>query len=237
MLSSTKGKRIMKYLPDYVVFDLETTGISTAYDEVVEISAVKVKGGRIVEEFGTLVNPGRPIPLAASRVNGITDSMVRDAPGFQDALGDFLEFAGDDVLVGHNIHTFDMKFIYRDAERFFGQLPGNDYVDTLQMARRCLPQLSAYKLVDLAVFYGISPDGAHRALNDCRMNQQIFERLGQELQKLQRVQKPKDSDTDVKICPQCGEVMKRRNGRFGEFWGCGGFPGCRYTENIRGQRQ
>lgn len=228
MLKSTKGKKLAKYLPDYVVFDLETTGISCVYDEVIEISAVKVRGGKIVDEFSTLVNPGRPIPYAASRVNGITDGMVKDAPGFYEALGSFLGFAGNDVLVGHNIHTFDLKFIYRDAEKYFGKIPDNDYVDTLQLARRCLPQLSAYKLVDLAGFYGISPEGAHRALNDCRMNQQIFERLGQELKK------QKSSDGDLKICPRCGEPMKRRNGRFGEFWGCGGFPQCRYTENIRG---
>lgn len=232
MLSSTKGKKIVKYLPDYVVFDLETTGISTVYDDVIEISAVKVKAGRVADEFSTLVNPGRPIPWAASRVNGITDGMVKGAPQFHEALGTFLEFVGNDVLVGHNIHTFDMKFIYRDAERFFGKIPDNDYVDTLQMARRCLPQLSAYKLVDLAGFYGISPDGAHRALNDCRMNQQVFEHLGQELQKQQKM-KPEGSGADSKICPRCGEIMKRRNGRFGEFWGCGGFPSCRYTENIR----
>lgn len=231
MLSSTKGKKLVKYLPDYVVFDLETTGISVTSDEVVEISAVRVRAGRIVNEFSTLVNPGRPIPRAASRVNGITDEMVKNAPQFHEALGAFLEFVGNDALVGHNIHTFDMKFLYRDAERFFGKLPDNDYVDTLQLARRCLPQLSAYKLVDLAGFYGISPEGAHRALNDCRMNQQVFERLGQELQK------HKSSETNAKICPRCGEVLKKRNGRFGEFWGCSGFPQCRYTENIRSWRQ
>lgn len=224
MLSGTKGKKLLRYLPDYVVFDLETTGISTVYDQVVEISAVRARAGKIVDEFTTLVNPGRPIPYAASRVNGITDEMVKNAPLFQDALGIFFGFIGNDVLVGHNIHTFDMKFIYRDAEKFFGKIPDNDYVDTLQLARRCLPQLSAYKLVDLAGFYGISPKGAHRALNDCHMNQQVFERLGQE--------KKKSSGADAKICPRCGEILKKRNGRFGEFWGCSGFPQCRYTENI-----
>lgn len=234
MLSSTKGKRLAKYLPDYVVFDLETTGISTAYDEVVEISAVSVRAGKIVNEFSTLVNPGRPIPRAASRVNGITDEMVKAAPCFEEALGIFLDFAGNDVLVGHNIHTFDMKFLYRDAQRFFGEVPDNDYVDTLQLARRCLPQLPAYKLVDLADFYGISPEGAHRALNDCRMNQQVFEHLGEEYRKLQKLQKTEDCDGNTKICPRCGEIMEKRNGRFGAFWGCGGFPRCRYTENIRG---
>lgn len=111
MLSDKPGKKINKYVSDYVVFDLETTGISTAYDAVVEISAVRVKDGVAVEEFGTLVNPRRPMPFSASMVNGITDEMLKSAPVFEEVLAKFLEFAGDNVLVGHNIHTFDMKFI------------------------------------------------------------------------------------------------------------------------------
>ena len=117
MLSKKTGKKLSTYVPDYVVFDLETTGVSCNSDEVVEISAIKVIGGEVVDEFTTLVNPGRPIPYNASMVNGITDDMVKDSPFFEEALSDFLEFVGDAVLVGHNIHTFDMKFLYRDAER------------------------------------------------------------------------------------------------------------------------
>lgn len=227
MLSDKRGRKLEIYLPDYVVFDLETTGISVTCDEVVEISGIRVRGKKIVEEFTSLVNPGRPIPYAASRVNGITDEMVCHAPAFGEVLEAFLNFAGDDVLVGHNIHTFDMKFIYRDAERIFGQIPDNNYVDTLQLARLCLPGLPAYKLVDLAGFYGISPKGAHRALNDCRMNQQVFEHMEKE------IEKHRTSNVNAKICPRCAGVMKKRNGRYGEFWGCSGFPNCRYTEKIR----
>lgn len=124
MLGRNKGKRIEKYIGDYVVFDLETTGVSCYNDQVVEISAVKVKNGQIVEEFTSLVNPGCPISYGASQVNGITDEMVADAPSFDVALAEFLKFVGDYVLVGHNIHTFDMKFLYRDAEKYFGKSPG-----------------------------------------------------------------------------------------------------------------
>ena len=118
MLGKERGKRIDKYVSQYVVFDLETTGISPKRDEVVEISAIKVREGQVVEEFTTLVNPQRPIPYSASAVNNITDEMVMDAPYFSQVLMDFFEFIGDMVLVGHNIHTFDMNFIYRDAEKF-----------------------------------------------------------------------------------------------------------------------
>ena len=86
MLGKTRGKRICSYVPDYVLYDLETTGISSKYDKVIEISAVKVRGGRIVDEFSELVNPGRPIPAAASSVNNIFDEMVAGALSFEKVL-------------------------------------------------------------------------------------------------------------------------------------------------------
>ncbi len=226
MLSTKRGKRISNYTKNYVVFDLETTGISWEYDNVIEISAIRVRAGKAADEFTSLVNPGRPIPFSASQVNGITDSMVKDAPLFTDILLKFCDFAGNDVLVGHNIHSFDMKFLYRDAERFYGQTLDNNYIDTLLMARRCLPQLAHHRLGDLAAHYGISAQGAHRALNDCRMNHQVFEHLAKE-------QKSAGGNVlNLKTCPRCGLAMQKRNGRYGEFWGCSGYPGCRYTENI-----
>lgn len=80
MLGKNKGKILTKYVPDYVVFDLETTGVMISKDEIIEISAVKVRNGKVVEEFSELVNPCRPIPYDATRVNNITDEMVRHAP-------------------------------------------------------------------------------------------------------------------------------------------------------------
>ena len=121
MLSNKTGKKLNEYVSDYVLFDLETTGVSCENDEVIEISALKVRDEFIVGEFSTLVNPGIPIPLYASDVNGITDEMVENSPSFKSVLSDFIEFVGEDILVGHNIASFDMKFICRDAERFFGK--------------------------------------------------------------------------------------------------------------------
>ena len=174
-MSTQKGTLINKYTPNYVIFDLETTGISPNYDEVIEISALKVKGGEVVDEFNTLVNPGRKIPFGATKVNGITNAMVAEAPAFSHVLAEFLDFAEGLVLVGHNIARFDMKFIWRDAEQYFGEIPQNNYVDTLQVARKHLPKMEHHRLVDLAEHYGISSEGAHRALNDCYMNQKVYE--------------------------------------------------------------
>ncbi|MGP1403130.1 MAG: exonuclease domain-containing protein [Catonella sp.] len=223
MLGLRTGDKLDKYVSDYTVFDLETTGVSPQTDKVIEISAIKVRNGQAVDEFSSLVNPMRNIPYGATRVNGITDEMVADKPVFEKVLGDFLDFIEDDILVGHNIHDFDMKFIHRDCEAFFRMFLGNDYVDTLPLARKCLPQIGHHKLTDLALYYKISINGAHRALNDCRMNQLVFERLGAEL---------KNGTTAPKICPRCGGSLKLRNGKFGSFLGCTSYPDCRYTENI-----
>ena len=185
-MSTQKGTLINKYTPNYVIFDLETTGISPNYDEVIEISALKVKGGEVVDEFNTLVNPGRKIPFGATKVNGITNAMVAEAPAFSHVLAEFLDFAEGLVLVGHNIARFDMKFIWRDAEQYFGEIPQNNYVDTLQVARKYLPKMDHHRLVDLAEYYGISSEGAHRALNDCYMNQKVYECMVSEMREAQK---------------------------------------------------
>lgn len=224
MLGDTRGRKLDKYMSDYVVFDLETTGTSSVSDAVIEISAVKVLDGKIVDEFSTLVNPEMPIPYYASKVNNIYDHMVENAPLFEEALADFDDFIEDMTLAGHNIHTFDMKFIWRDAEKYWGKTFTNPYIDTLTLSRQCL-MLPSYKLTDLAAYYHIPADGAHRALADCRMNQKILEKLGEELQSPETMKK-------IKTCPKCGQFLKKRSGRYGEFWGCSGYPACRYTENI-----
>lgn len=227
-----KGKRLALYASDYVVFDLETTGLNPAVDEIIEISGIRVRNNQVVEEFSTLVNPGIPIPYSATRVNGITNGMVDGSPMLHKALGDFLDFAGTDILVGHNIHTFDTNFIYDGAIREFGKKVKNDYVDTFYMAKSCLPELSHYKLTDIAAFFHIETEGAHRALKDCVMNQQCYECLGAIWQKRQEEldrQKKEETPDAEQACPECGCLLVRRKGRYGEFWGCSGFPMCRYT--------
>ena len=222
-----KGKQIDTYVSRYVVFDFETTGISAEKDDIIEISAIKVENGIIVDEFSTLVNPLRPIPSGASAVNGITDQMVAKAPTVSQIWPEFLDFLGDYTLVGHNIHNFDMKFLYRESSRLLGRSVTNDYADTLPMARMVLPELSHHRLTDLAAYYKISSKGAHRALNDCRMNQQVYEKLARQLD-----QAKVSGRIQIKKCPRCGMQMRKRKGKFGEFWGCGGYPNCKYTENL-----
>lgn len=227
-MQRNKGKRLNKYTADYVVFDLETTGINQELDAIIEISAVKVKNHEMMEEFSTLVNPGRHIPAGATAVNGITDEMVADAPDIKTAIADFLQFIGDNILVGHNIHTFDTNFAYDAAFHHLGRELTNDYIDTLYMARKYLPELCHHKLTDVAAYFGVETEGAHRALFDCMMNQRCYEELGKKLADCQKKEGEKEES-----CPLCGCELVLRKGKYGMFYGCSGFPGCRYTRNVR----
>lgn len=227
MKEQKKGIRLSGYRSDYVVFDLETTGLNHMTDAIIEISALKVKNGKVQEQFSTLVNPNRHIPAAASEVNGITDEMVADAPALKDVLEQFLAFIGSEVLVGHNIYSFDMKFLNCAMQKFYQKDISNDYIDTLYMARKCVKELSHHRLTDLAAYFHICTKGAHRALNDCVMNQKCFEEMGKRM-------KAADTQTETEeICPRCGGELIKRNGRFGPFYGCCNYPKCRYTRNEK----
>lgn len=220
-MQNTNSKRLFAYVPDYVVFDLETTGLNAARDSIIEISALKVENRVITDTFSTLVNPECAIPYHATEINGITSDMVVDAPLIEEALANFLVFSEGQVLVGHNIHTFDLNFVNHFADRLFNKTIENDYIDTLYMSRSCLPQLKSHKLTALAEYFKISAEGAHRAMNDCIMNQKCYEELG-EIQ----------GGMHMELCPKCSGELKKRSGKYGSFWGCSNYPKCRYTKKI-----
>lgn len=234
-VARNKGRRLNQYVKDYIVFDLETTGFRPGLDEIIEISAVKVKNSEIIDTYSTLVKPSIWIPASATRVNGITNDMVSNAPELEEALSGFIDFIETGILVGHNIHSFDTNFIYDAAMEIFQEGIYNDYIDTLYMAKSCLPQLKHHKLGDISEYFGISTEGAHRALNDCIMNQKCYEKMAPLLEgQTQSAQKQEVSKEQLwealeNACPKCGGRMVRRNGVYGEFWGCGNFPRCRYT--------
>lgn len=149
---------------EFVAFDLETTGIAFDLDSIVEIAAVKIKDGKIVESFETFVNPKRKIPPAATAVNNITDDMVQGAPEFKDVLPDFYKFTRGTELIAHNI-DFDIRFV-----QFFAKKQGyffeNKLNDTLAIAREKLKGLHNYKLETVAAHLKIDPGDKHRALSD-----------------------------------------------------------------------
>ncbi len=156
----------------YVVFDIETTGFSALKDEIIEIGAVKVVGGEIVEKFSTFVNPGRPIPYEISKLTGIVDEMVLRAPMIEQALPEFLAFAKDTVLVAHNA-SFDVGFIEEKSQKL-GLEADFTYVDTVALARVLLPTLNKFKLNNVAKVLNISLENHHRAVDDAGATAEIF---------------------------------------------------------------
>lgn len=226
MLGDSIGRHIREELKDYVVFDLETTGLSSEFDEVIEISAIKVIDGEIADEFSTLVKPEIKISEAASAVNGITEEMVKNAPSFEKVLKEFLDFVGNLTVVGHNVYGFDLKFIDRDCKKFFGKSFANPYSDTLILSRDYRPDMKSHTLSAMAQEYSIPVIGAHRALNDCVMTQQVYVNL--------RYDMTTESmrEHGCSICPECGSLIKKKKGKYGSFIGCTNYPTCKYTSKT-----
>jgi DNA polymerase III epsilon subunit family exonuclease len=151
----------MKDGRELVVLDVETTGTDAKLGDLVEIAAVKIKGGSVTDRWSTLVNPGRPI--VGHQMHGLTDADVKDAPSPAEAVGKALDFIGDALVVGHNV-GFDLGFLEEalPAARFE---PGR-YLDTLTLAREGYPEVGTYKLDTLSAFFGVDLSQNHRALPD-----------------------------------------------------------------------
>ena len=157
---------------EYVVFDLETTGFSPLNNNIIEIGAVKVVNGEIIDKFSTFVNPKEPIPFRIEELTGINDSMVVDAPTIDKILPDFLEFSKGCVMVAHNA-DFDMRFIIQNCERL-GINEEFTYLDTVALARILIPTISKYKLDNVAKALGVSLENHHRAVDDAGCTAEIF---------------------------------------------------------------
>ncbi len=157
---------------DFVVFDLETTGLSPEKNRIIEIGAVKVSGGQIVDRFSTFINPEIPIPFEIEKLTSINDNMVISAPKIEEMLPEFLKFCGDAPLVGHNA-AFDVSFIAHNAAR--QNIPFSPTVlDTVTMAQHLLPNLNRYKLDTVAKALDISLENHHRAVDDAEATAEIF---------------------------------------------------------------
>lgn len=156
----------------YVVFDIETTGFSPDINHIIEIGAVKVENGKIVDRFSSFVNPQVPIPYRIEELTHINDSMVIDAPTVEVVLPQFLAFCEGCVMVAHNA-DFDVSFIKRKAANL-GVDFNPTYVDTVAMARYLLPNLNRFKLDTVAKAVGVNLDNHHRAVDDAACTAEIF---------------------------------------------------------------
>ncbi len=160
---------------DFVVFDIETTGFSPVENRIIEIGAVKVCGGKIVDRFSVFVNPEVPIPFEIEKLTGIRDDMVIGAEKIETVLPQFLKFCEGCMLVAHNA-GFDMSFIMENCDRQ-GLAHDFTYVDTVGMARVMLPGQAKHTLDAVAKTLGVALDNHHRAVDDAEATAQIFVKL------------------------------------------------------------
>ena len=181
MASALFGKIDAKFTDEAVVFDIETTGLSSVHNKIIEIGAVKIKNGEIIDRFDEFVNPECSIPAEITELTSITDDMVRNADTISSVLRRFLDFIGNDVLIAHNAN-FDTGFI-RAACKECGYDFENVYLDTVALSRFLNTDLKSHKLDGLQRYFGLEDFHHHRASDDAEMLAQIFFCMTEKLKK------------------------------------------------------
>ena len=173
--------RLLKDL-DFVVVDVEATGAKTPPNRLIELGAYRIRGGRIVDKFLSLVNPEIPIPRFVASLTGISNEMVRQAPVFADVAPQWLDFVSDSVLVAHNA-PFDTSFLNHEISRVYpGHRMVNPHLCTVRLSRRALPDLSNHRLETIATHFSIPIASRHRAGSDALATAEIFILLLTELE-------------------------------------------------------
>jgi DNA polymerase-3 subunit epsilon len=171
------GNRIDYFIDNYVVFDLETTGLSCYEHEIIEVGAIKIENDQVVATYSSFVKPNNTIPYFITNINGISNQMVKNAPKIDCVLTEFLDFVGCMPLLGHNIISFDLKFINVASKELLGEKIKHDYVDILPLARKYLRNIKSHSLSNLCQYFDIDSAGAHRALADCTMTNGVYQAL------------------------------------------------------------
>jgi DNA polymerase III epsilon subunit family exonuclease len=167
---------------DFVVLDIEAIGARAVPARIIELGAYRLRSGKIIDEFQTLINPGLPLPRFISALTGITDEMLAGAPRFADIVGAWLDFSGEAVLVAHNA-TFDLVLLNQEIARIFpGCRMRNPELCTVKLARRIIRNLDSHNLDSLAAHFGFEIPERHRAAGDARATSQILLRLLDELE-------------------------------------------------------
>jgi DNA polymerase-3 subunit epsilon len=160
----------------FTAFDTETTGLYPSTERIIEIGAVKFDKDGVIATYGTLINPNKCIPSQASKVNGISDDIVRDCPAIETVIPEFISFISGTKLVAHNA-GFDISFLESELQRcgMSGiKSPAVPAVDTLRFAKKAYPGLTKYNLQYLAEYFNIGVKNAHRAEDDARVCMEIF---------------------------------------------------------------
>jgi DNA polymerase III epsilon subunit family exonuclease len=167
---------------DFVVLDVEAIGARAVPARIIELGAYRLRSGKIIDEFQTLINPGAPLPRFITALTGITDEMLASAPRFADIVGAWLDFSGEAVLVAHN-SMFDLALLNQEIARVFpGCRMRNPELCTVKLARRIVHNLDSHNLDTLAEHFGFEIPERHRAAGDARATAQILLRLLDQLE-------------------------------------------------------
>lgn len=165
---NNKGKSLLNIdVSDYTIIDIETTGLDSTFDEIIELAALKIRNNQIVDRFQTFVKPENEIDEFITELTGITNEMVKDAPQINEIINSYYKFLSDDIIIGHNVN-FDINFLYDISEI------SNDFIDTLRIARRCVTDIKNHKLNTLTNYFKINNVDEHRALIDCNITYELF---------------------------------------------------------------
>lgn len=163
---------LLEVYNNLVVLDIETSGVDVSSCEILEISLLKVSGGKIIDRFSSLIKPSSPVPSEVTEITHITNKMLEEAPKFDEISNSIKSFIGQNYLLGHNI-SFDLSFL----SLAFNEVIENRYIDTLKLSRTLLPELEHHRLQDLAEYFNIDYSGAHRSERDCEITLECFEML------------------------------------------------------------
>lgn len=173
-ITLTKGNDIDLKSATYVVFDIETTGFSNEYDEIIEVAACKVRDGAIVSTYETFVNPHRKLSEKTTSLTSITDEDVANAPEIKDVLVEFFDYSKDCILVAHNA-IFDVPFMYAKAQKYGVEHEDFPVIDTLNLFRNCYyNEVKKFNLEVLASYFKVRQEHHHRAIDDTRVTAQCF---------------------------------------------------------------
>lgn len=190
-----KGKSLVDILNNYTVIDIETTGLDPYFNEIIEVSAIKIRDNKVVDEYTSLIKPRsysyvqeddetddyviienekvQYIDEYISELTGISNKMLDVAPDILEVLPTFKKFINDDILIGHNVN-FDINFLYDNFIEFMNEPLSNNFIDTLRIARKLLPELKHHRLDDLITYFSKEIRNEHRALNDCKITNEIY---------------------------------------------------------------
>lgn len=173
-----KGLSLLDFPKEYILIDLETTGLSPIYNEIIEISALKIKDREIIDTFSELIKPEYEIDDFIAKLTGITNEMVENSRNVKEVISDFMSFINkDDILVGYNVN-FDINFLYDNILRTSNKFLENNFVDIMRIAKYALKdEVDSFRLKRLAKYYEIDTNGMHRGEKDCQVSKIIFEKV------------------------------------------------------------